>query len=212
MACPGPRTGPGGGTSSVLLQIMVTNAPGEAPCLETSCLYLQGAPRPRETGLQQWGGAGTSETQPGPTGSWTSTLTPPLSDALPPLIRPALTLPPSQVPSLPAPVLVTEQWELGGLEGEQVRGCGEGQSSRSPGEVTARLVVTPPAGEGERRFPLRPHSVGEASGGPQLRATPATLPAPPLRPTAKATGAARPPPRPSPASSVPRVPQALGQG
>lgn len=80
-----------------------THAPGEAPSLKPFCLYLQEAPRPRETGLQQEGGAGTPETQPGPMESWTSALTLPRSEALLPLIRPALTLPPSRVPSLPAP-------------------------------------------------------------------------------------------------------------
>lgn len=94
------------GTSSALLQVMATHAPGEAPSLKPSCLYLQEAPRPRETGLQQEGGARTPETQPGPMESWTSALTLPRSEALLPLIRPALTLPPSWVPSLPAPVQV----------------------------------------------------------------------------------------------------------
>ena len=92
------------GISSALLQVMATNAPCEAPCLKPSCLYLQGVPRPRETGLQQEGGSWTPETQPGPMGSWTFALTPPCSDALLPLIRPALTLSPSRVPLLPAPV------------------------------------------------------------------------------------------------------------
>lgn len=90
------------GTSSALLQVMATHAPGEAPSLKPSCLYLQEAPRPRETGLQQEGGARTPETQPGPMESWTSALTLPRSEALLPLIRPALTLPILWVPSPPS--------------------------------------------------------------------------------------------------------------
>ena len=84
---------------------------------------------------------------------------PPASDQASP---DPLTLPGPLTPSAGAGL--PNSGNLGGWWGEQVWGCGEVQRSRPPGEVTARLVVTLPW-EGERRFPLRPHSVEEGSGG-----------------------------------------------
>lgn len=141
------------GTSSALLQVMATHAPGEAPCLKPSCLYLQEAPRPRETGLQQEGGAGTPETQPGPMESWTSALTLSRSEALLPLIRPALTFPPSPVPSLPAPVQVGRTvGTRGGWWGSRCRGVWRCRA-HGPQERSLRGWWSPSPGKGSAASP-----------------------------------------------------------
>lgn len=178
----------------------------------TSCLYLQGAPRPRETGLRQWGGAGTPETQPGPTGSWTSALTPPRSDALQPLIRPALTLSPSRVPSLPALVLVTEQWELRRLVGGAGVGVWRGAELTAPRRGHCEAGGHPPLGRGAQIPPKTTQCGGGLGRDPS-----SGLPLQPLQhlhsgQLPRPQGQPARSPCPSPALSVPQVPQALGQG
>lgn len=91
----------------------------------------------------------------------------------------------------------------------------EVQGSRFPGEVTAGLVVASPSGKGSAGFPLKPQCGGrvgrDLSSGYPLN--PLFLPVPQLQPTAKAPGqSARSPSPVSHLGSIPRVPQALGQG